>query len=218
MWRRNQRRPPSSYEDVRLVAEVLSRLSADLIERHFGLSSDIAQQFMDRLVEERRFGDLQPDGWHYPPTRKLRLRRIRRKPTYADEFKIGESIPDEPPSVEDLTQRVDELEGEAHTLRATVKRLQGAGRMVISQREQWKARALVAEELLDSERSRRSKGDDRFDALHRFVAKELHPDFCNGGAVEKLIRCGMLQEGLAGKRAASRIAGVLAGRGVKLQL
>ena len=188
MWRRNQRRPPSSYEDVRLVAEVLSRLSAGLIERHFGLSSDIAQQFMDRLVEERRFGDLQPDGWHYPPTRKLRLRRIRRKPTYADEFKVGESAPDEPPSVEDLTQRVDELEGEAHTLRATVKRLQGAGRTVISQREQWKARALAAEEQMETERSRRTRDYGRFDALRRLIAKELHPDFCTGGAIEKSIR------------------------------
>lgn len=188
MWRRNQRRPPSSYEDVRLVAEVLSRLSADLIERHFAVSADTAQKFMELLVEERLFGVLQPDGWHYPPIRKLRLRRTRRKPTYADEFKIGESIPDEPPSVEDLTQRVDELEGEAHTLRATVKRLQGAGRMVISQREQWKARALAAEEQMETERSRRTRDYGRFDALRRLIAKELHPDFCTGGQLEKLLR------------------------------
>ena len=79
MWRRKPQRPPPTYEDVRLVAEVLSRINADLIERHFGLSADTAQQFMDRLVAEKRFGDLQPDGWHYPPIRKLRLRRSRRK-------------------------------------------------------------------------------------------------------------------------------------------
>ena len=36
---------------------------------------------------------------------------------------------------------------------------------------------------------RRSKGDDsRFDALRRLIAKELHPDFCTGGQLEKLLR------------------------------
>ena len=31
-------------------------------------------------------------------------------------------------------------------------------------------------------------GQDRFDVLRRLVAKELHPDFCNGGHLEKLVR------------------------------
>jgi hypothetical protein len=188
MWRRKPQRPPSTYEDVRLVAEVLSRINPDLIERHFAISADTAQQFMERLVTERRFGDLQPDGWHYPPVRKLRLRRTRRKPKINNEFKIDESTPDEPASVDDLTQRIDELGQESYALRSQVKRLQDAGKTVISQREQWKARALAAEEQLDSERRRCSKGDDRFDALRRLIAKELHPDFCSGGALEKLMR------------------------------
>jgi hypothetical protein len=189
MWRRKPQRPPPTYEDVRLVAEVLSRINPDLIERHFTVSADTAQQFMDRLVDERRFGGLEPDGWHYPPVRKLRRRGTRRKPKITNEFKIDEgTAASEPESVDDLTQRIDELGHESYALRSQVKRLQEAGKTIIAQREQWKARALAAEEQLGSERSRRSKGDDRFDALRRLVVKELHPDYCNGGTLEKLIR------------------------------
>ena len=50
------------------------------------------------------------------------------------------------------------------------------------------ARALAAEELLETERRRPANGDDRFDRLRRMVAKELHPDFCTAGSLEKLMR------------------------------
>ena len=62
------------------------------------------------------------------------------------------------------------------------------GGTVIAQREEWKARTLAAEELLETERNRHAGGQDRFDALRRFVAKELHPEFCTGGQLEKLMR------------------------------
>jgi hypothetical protein len=188
MWQRKQRRPPSTYEDVRLVAEVLSRINAGLIERHFVVSADTARQYVERLVTERLFHDLQPDGWHYPPVRKLRLRRSPRKPKANRQFNHDKSIPDKPVSVEDLTQRIDDLEREAHTLRATVTRLQDAGKTVIGQREEWKSRAVAAEGLLEAEGDRAAKDYNRFDALRRLIAKDLHPDFCNGGDIEKLIR------------------------------
>ena len=188
MWRRKQRRPPATYEDVRRVAEVLSRFNAHLIERHFPVSADTAQEFMARLVEERLFGGLQPDGWHYLPVRKLRQRRSRRKPKIAKIVGFDESIVEEPEPAEDVTRRIDALEREGYALRAKVNRLQEARKSVISQREQWKARALAAEALLKSARDLRSKGTDRFDALRRIVAKELHPDHCAGGDFEKLAR------------------------------
>ena len=125
---------------------------------------------------------------HYPPIHKLRLWRSRMKTKAADDLTIQKGAPDQPMSVEDLNQRIDELEQEGHTLRVKVKRLQEAGKTVIAQREQWKARALAAEEHLETERTWRSKGADRFDALRRLVAKELHPDFCTGGDLEKLMR------------------------------
>ena len=185
MWRRKQQRPSSTYEDVRNVAVVLSRINAALIEKHFSVNTATALEFMASLVREKLFRDLQPDGWHYPPVRKLRLRRTRRKPT---EVKTDERNPNRPVSVEDLTRRIDDLEREAHTLRATVKRLQDAGKTVIDQREQWKSRALAAEGLLEAEGDRSTKDYNRFDALRRLIAKELHPDFCDGGHLEKLLR------------------------------
>lgn len=194
MWRRQPRRPASTYEDVRLVAEVLSRINVDLIERHFGLSADTARQFMERLIAEKRFGDLQSDGWHYPPIRKLRLRRSRGKRKVTNECHNGESIPHEPASAEELNQRIIDLEQNGHALRSQVKRLQDAGKTVIAQREQWKARALVAERQMAMERDRQAGGQDRFDALRRIVVKELHPDACNGGQLEKLIRAECFKE------------------------
>jgi hypothetical protein len=183
MWRQQPPRPPPTYEDVRLVAEVLSRINADLIERHFALCPDTARQFMDRLVAERHFGDLQSDGWHYPPVRKLRVRRSRGKPKVADEPKVEMGT-----SPEDSAQRIEELEREGFKLRAQIKRLQAAGKTVIAQREEWKARALAGEEFLESERDRHATGQNHFDALRRLIAKELHPDACDGGQLEKLIR------------------------------
>jgi hypothetical protein len=183
MWRQQPPRPPPTYEDVRLVAEVLSRINADLIERHFGLSAETAENFMARLVTERRFGDLQSDGWHYPPVRKLRVRRSRGKPKVADEPQVEVGT-----SPEDSAQRIEELEREGYALRAKITSLRHAGKTVIAQREEWKARALAAEEFLESERDRHATGQGRFDALRRLIAKELHPDACDGGQLEKLIR------------------------------
>ena len=47
---------------------------------------------------------------------------------------------------------------------------------------------------------RASTRDDRFDALRRLVAKELHPDFCAGEAVEKTLRADL-------RRSARRLSG-----------
>ena len=98
----------------------------------------------------------------------------------------------DPVSADKLGNRVGELEGEVRVLRASVLRLQNAGKTVIAQREEWKARALVAEQKLTDLTAklanRRATRDDRFDALRRLVARELHPDFCDNGGIEKLIR------------------------------
>lgn len=193
MWRRKPQRPPPTYEDVRLVAEALSRINVGLIERHFALGTDTARHFMERLVQEKRFGDLQQDGWHYPPIHKVRRHRPPRKQKAANNVTTEERIADRPEPAEDLAGRIDQLEQEGHTLRAKVTRLQHAGKTVIEQREQWKSRAIAAEDdvkrLATELPSRPSvKPDNRFDTLRRLVAKELHPDFCKGGQFEKLMR------------------------------
>ena len=64
---------------------------------------------------------------------------------------MGSFEPDADPPVtaDELGKRVGELEGEVRALRASVSRLQNAGKTVIAQREEWKARALVAEPIIE---------------------------------------------------------------------
>jgi hypothetical protein len=79
------------------------------------------------------------------------------------------------------------LEAEVRVLNDWIGRLKSAGKTV----EEWKSRALDAEDqavnfreeygcLLD-DWAAQSSLDDRFDKLRRLIAKELHPDFCDGG-------------------------------------
>ena len=103
MWRRKQQRSPPSYEDVRRVAEVLSRINAALIEKHFAVTQATAQEFMERIVKEGHF-DQRADGWHYPLTQRQRLRRSHGKRRAAGRPKPAEAIAIEPASVEDLMQ------------------------------------------------------------------------------------------------------------------
>jgi hypothetical protein len=73
---------------------------------------------------------------------------------------------------------------------AKIKRLQDAGKTVVAQREEWRTRALAGEDKaaeLATQLSHQPR-DDRFDRLRRIVARELHPDFCTGGSVEKALR------------------------------
>jgi hypothetical protein len=114
--------------------------------------------------------------------------------TKAEQEAVDSSRPNSHPpvSADELGMRVGELEGEVHTLRASVSRLQVAGKTIIAQREEWKARALIAEQMTKDLTAqladRRAKRDDRFDALRRLVARELHPDHCAGGDIEKTVR------------------------------
>jgi hypothetical protein len=84
----------------------------------------------------------------------------------------------------------DKPEDEVRALHAKIKRLREAGKIVIVQRDEWRIRALSGEGKaaeLAAQLSRQPH-DDRFDRLRRIVARELHPDFCTGGSVEKALR------------------------------
>jgi hypothetical protein len=69
------KRPPPTFENVRLVAEVLSRINAGLIESHFLVGPITAREYMERLIGEGHFGEINADGWHYPLTRQMQRRR-----------------------------------------------------------------------------------------------------------------------------------------------
>lgn len=85
-------------------------------------------------------------------------------------------------------KRILELEAEVHTLTARIKRLREVGKAIIAQREEWKTRALASEEFANDLLDSSSEHDERFDMLRRLVAKELHPDFCDGSQLEKMVR------------------------------
>jgi hypothetical protein len=126
---------------------------------------------------------------HQRSTKEQEYTTHEAKRETVDSFKPN---PEPPVSADELGNRIGELEGEVRTLRARVARLQSAGKTVIAQREEWKARALIAEQkttdLTAQLVSRRETRDDRFDALRRLVARELHPDHCAGGDIEKTVR------------------------------
>ena len=87
---------------------------------------------MGRLVRERKFDQRQDDGWHYARVRKLRRPRNRQMPQMTNEFEVDEDTADQPASVDDLAKRIRELEQEGVAQRATVRRLQDAGKTVIA--------------------------------------------------------------------------------------
>ena len=194
MWWRRPQLPTPNLADVRLVAEVLSRINAGLIESHFSVGPKTAREYMERLVEEGHFGKISADGWHYPLTRRQRpcrspAKKAKAKPKVADS--VAENV-DQRGAADRMSKRIGELEEEIRALRARVKRLQSAGKTVIAQREAWTARALAAEqeamELTTQLAGRLATRDSRYDALRRLIARELHPDHCTGGEIEKLVR------------------------------
>jgi hypothetical protein len=133
-----------------------------------------------------------------PDTVSAPHQRSRKEPKFAEPKAKREAVDgfepntDPPIAADELVKRVGELEGEARSLRASVSRLQNAGKTVIAQREEWKTRALIAEQkvtdLTAQLANRQATRDDRFDALRRLVARELHPDHCKGGDIEKTVR------------------------------
>ena len=69
------------------------------------------------------------------------------------------------------------------------------------QRESWKVRALMREaQLLETTTRRSDKGngqhvtDLRYASLKRYLAKQLHPDFAPGQAIEKIVRSEIFKE------------------------
>ena len=88
-----------------------------------------------------------------------------------------------PPNEKD---RIAELE-------AQVVQLKKAGRTVIAQREEWKARALAAEKQASSATSEASDRS-RYGALKRVLARELHPDYAPSDGIERVIRVAIFKK------------------------
>ena len=113
MWRRKPQRPPPTYEDVRLVAEVLSRINADLIQRHFSIPVTLPP-IHGAACRGERFGDVQADGWHYPPISEAACHRdrvgSRWPPTSAADVDQSPTAPPETEYVVELEEEVRRCE------------------------------------------------------------------------------------------------------------
>lgn len=76
-----------------------------------------------------------------------------------------------------------------------IGQLRSAGKAAAEQREQWKLRALLAEEQLKKrDDAAPDPGDQRYGALRRFLARRFHPDNAPGTGIEKLIRSEIFKE------------------------
>jgi hypothetical protein len=74
-------------------------------------------------------------------------------------------------------------------------------RVIACEQQEWKRRALEAEEKLvqaagnvSNTRPGQNAGDVRYAALRRYLAKQLHPDFAPGNGIEKIVRCEIFKE------------------------
>src|ERR1700681_962749 len=122
MWRRKPQLPTPTYEGVRLFAEVLSRINADLIALHFSIRAAVATEFMARLVVDDLYGDVQADGWHYPVKQRQRLHRAPVTPRSGTKSKAVDAV------VEDADQflpplEVDRISGQEEEVQALNARI-----------------------------------------------------------------------------------------------
>jgi hypothetical protein len=80
-------------------------------------------------------------------------------------------------------------------LEEQIAQLRATGKAIVEQREQWKLRALLAEEKLNKlPDAQPDPGDQRYSTLRRFLAKRFHPDHAPGTGIEKLIRSEIFKE------------------------
>ena len=85
-------------------------------------------------------------------------------------------------------QRITELE-------ERIVRLRADGAAVVTERDQWRRRAMDAEnDRSHANRTGSSSNDKRYASLRRFLAKQFHPDHAPGNGIEKMIRSEVFKE------------------------
>ena len=85
---------------------------------------------------------------------------------------------------------MDKLREAARVLmaeRENMQKLSDACRLLIAEREAWKRRALAAEACMPTEEAD-EMDRQRFDALRRVLARELHPDYAPADRGDKSLR------------------------------
>lgn len=184
---------PSYADAVRFVRRQ-SRINTSTLADALGVRWGVALDLLERMERSGVVGAIDDDGW-WPVTRSqdppiarkpgaaapgrgATLRRGRapapRKP--AD----GPALPPpQSPAANDQQHLLEKLREAARVLmaeRENMQKLRDVCRLLIAEREAWKRRALASEaRMLTEEADEMDR--QRFDALRRVLARELHPDY-----------------------------------------
>jgi len=185
--------PIPSYADAVRYVRRQPRINTSTLADGLGIRWSLALDYLERMERSGVVGAIQDDGWW--PVARSKDPPIARKPDTSDKgTRLRRGNPPKPenptePTVltpspktaadNDQQQMLDKLREAARVLmaeRENMQKLRDACRLLIAEREAWKRRALAAEaRMLTEEADEMDR--QRFDALRRVLARELHPDY-----------------------------------------
>jgi hypothetical protein len=185
--------PIPSYADAVRYVRRQPRINTSTLADGLGIRWSLALDYLERMERSGVVGAIQDDGWwpvarskdppiaRKPDTSDKGTRLRRGNPPAAEKLAGAPGLAPPPSSTpsHDQQQMLDKLREAARVLmaeRENMQKLRDACRLLIAEREAWKRRALAAEaRMLTEEADEMDR--QRFDALRRVLARELHPDY-----------------------------------------
>lgn len=195
---------PTYADAVRFVRRQ-PRINTSTLADGLGIRWGVALDYLERMERSGVVGAIEDDGWW--PVARSKDPPVARKPSAAAPGKGAtlrrgsQPLPEKPaetaalpppPSTaaNDQQQLMEKLREAARVLmaeRENMQKLRDACRLLIAEREAWKRRALAAEaRMLTEEADEMDR--QRFDALRRVLARELHPDYAPAGLGDMSLR------------------------------
>ncbi len=182
-----------TYADAVRYVRRQPRINTSTLADGLGIRWGIALDYLERMERAGVVGAIDDDGWW--PVARSKGQPIARKTGASDKSttlrrgntpdaeKLTEAPVLPPPlnatTNNDQQQMLEKLREAARVLmaeRENLQKLRDACRLLIAEREAWKRRALAAEaRMLTEEADEMDR--QRFDALRRVLARELHPDY-----------------------------------------
>ncbi|MBM3587192.1 MAG: hypothetical protein FJX33_05160 [Alphaproteobacteria bacterium] len=185
--------PTPTYADAVRYVRRHPRINTSTLSDGLGICWSLAPDYLERMERAGVVGAIEDDGWW--PVARIEGPPAARKPgSAANSTALRRGSPPEaqrpaetptlpsPPSAtgnNDTQQMLDKLREAARVLmaeRENMQKLRDACRLLIAEREAWKRRAFAAEaRMLTEEATEMDR--QRFNALRRVLARELHPDY-----------------------------------------
>jgi hypothetical protein len=174
-----------SYSDAVRYVRRQPRINTSTLADGLGIRWSLALDYLERMAREGIVGAIDDHGW-WPVARSNGPPIARKPPAMAMPARDGPAPPPanttaEKPAMSDQRQAelMDKLREAARVLMAeqeNMRKLRDTCRLLIAEREAWKRRALAAEARMLTEDAD-AMDRQRFDALRRVLARELHPDY-----------------------------------------